>query len=217
VDSKPSKPLDGPYRRLARFGDFQPDHLERIGLRQQPIDGFPRQDGTPFVAEALHFALPNALQNLELAFYKDFEGNILLGSTNTELHRHDRWLYLQPIESALHYHWYHADSDTSRDEPILDSIAERVISLLSALRERTSADMLQTYRLPSGIAPLVLELLGDGRISREDMHDMLFHYDAWVARNPQFADMPRDIVLRMQGFRPILDKLASMGMSLPTG
>jgi hypothetical protein len=33
----------------------------------------------------------------------------------------------------------------------------------------------------------------------QDLHDLLHHYDAWLANHPEAADMPRELVLRMYG------------------
>jgi hypothetical protein len=33
----------------------------------------------------------------------------------------------------------------------------------------------------------------------QDMHDLIHHYDLWLANHPEAADMPRDLTLRMYG------------------
>jgi hypothetical protein len=35
------------------------------------------------------------------------------------------------------------------------------------------------------------------RYELPELHEILHHYDAWLTKNPEFADMPRDIVMRM--------------------
>jgi hypothetical protein len=43
----------------------------------------------------------------------------------------------------------------------------------------------------------------------QNLHDLLHHYDGWVARNPEAQDLPRDLVLRMHGLKDYADHLAT--------
>lgn len=49
-----------------------------------------------------------------------------------------------------------------------------------------------------------LQALRDQGHSTQDIHDLLYHHDAWQARNPEIAGMPRDLVLRMHGLADAL-------------
>jgi hypothetical protein len=203
-----------PQRGLRRLvkdelsGDFAPwrfDSYGRAKISEQGIQLLKRQG---------------------LAMYVDEMGFYRVGFTNARhQHGHDRWLF-RTSEPPAHrlgsrrgsltwviLHPAHSRADTMGVGFEGSLVDELFYYESSARRVQVHGDT----SVAAGLRQMRLlgvdnfdRLLDSGTILKSNLnltvaHELLYHWEEWLKRHDDMADMPRELVLRMHGLGPVLD------------
>lgn len=173
----------------------------------------------------------NLLDKFGLGAYKHVRYNFHLIGFNTRMvHPHDRWLFrTRQVNEKLE--WVRVGGEAPR----YSSLGERLGSDLVDTLEGLEADVEDIATDLGDKAPATPgQLLAQAMAIAQDavgfnefdsltraklnpalharhIHDLIHHYPEWLAAHPEAADMPRDLVLRMQGLGGLLDS----GYTLP--
>jgi hypothetical protein len=161
------------------------------------------------------------LPDFGMGFYRHMATEtIWLGLDNPEVHDHDRW-FLCVVPNELDQ-WYSVMLDAqlsgraiirgdlrlktgSPSRDYVRNLVSRLFHAYDQYREaanranRTAPDRARAAaytRLLNGVKHAEIGDLGI-EFSLREMHEMLYHYDEWAARNPEVEGMPREIVMRM--------------------
>jgi hypothetical protein len=185
---------------LDYYGFFEPTRLAELDL--QPLAHFNWPGPNPDLPEG-------AAQHLGLDTYKARtrgRTDFLLGSADESLHPHERWVYLWQWSDGQG--WYRID----HHEGVLTYVARHnfnatILGLHTRLQLAeaefkgawSASNLWQTYLHKHNMAELLQPILAQGLIAPADLHDLAFHYPRWLTRNPEYIDMPRELVWRMHG------------------
>jgi hypothetical protein len=209
---------------LSYYGDFTLQHLAELGLQRVDLDELVEPDA--FMQDCINAKAQ--LTTLRMGIYQDAAGNVLLGSMDERLHPHDRWFLHAPLMPEAERAWYeirhHAhlagkDDQTimlTKPSPIRDLSLELTAVITTAerikLQDRLS-DLWRVYHVATRVGQAILELLEKTEDPGPDMHDLIFHYSAWAANNPEFAELPAHIVRRMHGLGEVITRAEAVGAS----
>jgi hypothetical protein len=172
-----------------------------------------RKQGESAAAAARHYDLG--------WFRHEPTGLVFLGIMAPEASDHSRWIVcMNPDKSQVWYGVLAEGMSHPRAQPIgglcMYSTSPREAFLNDYLKQlRTTYDMLvnraRKTAMPDPSLKLMVQhtrLLPDASLDhavialRYDtayLHGILHHYDAWALEHPDFAEMPRDIVMRSHG------------------
>lgn len=209
---------------LSHYGDFTLQRLAELNLQRLDLDTVVATDD--FMRDCIN-AQPQ-LDALQLGIYEDAWGNILLGSTDEQLHAHDRWLKHARPAPAGERVWYdmrhHAIVEAngeatvmlSKPQPIRD-LSQDLRATLAAVQRMNLQDRLSDFwrvnHVNRSVGKAILVLLEKVETPSPDLHDLLFHYGTWAKQNPEFAELPFELVRRMYGLGAVLEQAAAIGPS----
>jgi hypothetical protein len=187
---------------LAPYGDFTPEALAALNLRRLDFaNAF--ADERPYHIKALI----EDLQQTRLGVYITDLGQALIGVEDERLHRHERWLYLHSPElMEWHRIRHHGQALSS---PLL--IPGNVASTRREMqRHRADAatgglpfSILDYWRARAypyvNVAGTMERFMLKSELTPVELHELVFHVDAWQARHPEFEGMPGEVIWRLHG------------------
>jgi hypothetical protein len=166
------------------------------------------------------------LAEFELQVYQDTRpgGTLWIGQLNTANPTHNRWWYSQhpQIPGQWHacdreYMWLQSTEDLPHVGP--GEVADIFRSLLynsngafqaklkfigARVPRREEAWLRRFIQTFGHTSPVIAATLPE-TVRWDELHELLRHYEAFQARNPEFAGVPQDLALRMHGYTKLLD------------
>jgi hypothetical protein len=178
--------------------------------------------------------LARAMLGLKLACFSDQRGSYWFGVADPSFPEHDRWFYrvgFEELETARNSwadtEFYTVERCCTRMEWLdqtggdfvyeLQELKSLIADQLDALSKPSEDEAEQAARLRlRHNALLTFQAFGYLGLEAEvikagwgaDLHDLLRHPTRWRAANPEFNDVPEELVLRMHGLKRYADNLA---------
>jgi hypothetical protein len=174
------------------------------------------------------------LKDLGLGMY-EWEGYHLVGFTNAKQHPHERWLYrtskpvgekqftsrfFVPDPKAPRPHWIwlgQACGAEQEEDRYVESLSGELNGMLKQITRLTGwrvglrPDLARHYYLLGHDAYMRLQTPAPLTTKPQYhlAHEMLHHYPEWLAKHPEAAGLPQDLVLRMYGLGAIADAVVA--------
>jgi hypothetical protein len=181
-------------------GDFTAQALTAVGFKRVRGD-IEWQLLTPKIQELL--------KKMDLGIWRSSAGWWLIGGVNERLHPHERWLYMQSEPDTNWSEINHHNAQHLLLPDLQEELSGAWVNMVlgwstmhavhySAVHYSAAALHLRSAFYKANTQAALAEVL-DSAIDPVDLHDLAFHHGTWAARNPEAADMPRELVWRMHG------------------
>jgi hypothetical protein len=213
---------------------IEPGSLQRIRREDYDLFPFDLSTSSTVYSGDIKWVRTH-LRRLGLGLYRHESGVHLAGFTNGKAqHREDRWVFAteKPVKRfsvlGLNNRWLQVGTPMGiqRDPKIqlksgnMTELLDRLSLDCTMIRHeeqatgerfplRSHEEILRGLQLLHYTGPALnrykLSRTLPSGLDYNQAHLMLHEWHSWLARNPEFKDMPRELALRMHGFGPLLD------------
>jgi hypothetical protein len=199
-------------RSLRKPGALDPATMQRITDPDEVQQIMLAESGLTNLSSMTRF-----LSLAQSALYRTETGNLLIGSSEPELHEHERWHFLRLATRKKEWlilrgdaQWHHVtpmsflSSMQKAHEETIMGLAQYQGSGLTYESARLAMALQGRVGGLKEIAAAVVAARATD-LDAVERHELLYHYDSWLARNPEYNGMPRDLVRRMHGLGAMVE------------